>query len=258
MSSSNRRGSGRADATPLTEPRQGAFTTPLARPTPDGAGVVSPRGLDAPAHGGQLDAAGARADDRLVAVLSHVSTRPLGERQRLLPGPRALQQAAARLGLGPGDRARAEQVAGAQAARRSRSGARRAARASRPAAARSSCDTSCAVELAARRRRRAPRPGASRRYGSGSRAGSAGCARGSAVPRHDPRRDRCRERLAQVRPERLGLPGLDVARAPVVQHDEPEEVLLGVARPATGSPCADGVPTTSPSSTSTSSHALGP
>ena len=43
--------------------------------------------------------------------------------------------------------------------------------------------------------------------------------------RHDPGRDRGRERLAQERAERLVLPALQVARAPVVDEHEAEDVL---------------------------------
>src|SRR6266545_556738 len=45
------------------------------------------------------------------------------------------------------------------------------------------------------------------------------------VERRDPRRDRRRKRLAQERPERHVLEGLDVARAPVVDEHRAEDVL---------------------------------
>src|SRR4029079_4647342 len=44
------------------------------------------------------------------------------------------------------------------------------------------------------------------------------------VHRHDPRRDRRRERLAVERPERNVFPLLDVARAPVVHQHHAEYV----------------------------------
>src|SRR5438309_3246853 len=43
--------------------------------------------------------------------------------------------------------------------------------------------------------------------------------------RRHPRRDRGLERLAEVGAERLVLPGLDVARAPVVDEDDAEDVV---------------------------------
>ena len=43
--------------------------------------------------------------------------------------------------------------------------------------------------------------------------------------RRHPGADRGRERLAQEGAERLVLPGLDVARAPVVDEDDAEDVL---------------------------------
>src|SRR5262245_2585575 len=46
--------------------------------------------------------------------------------------------------------------------------------------------------------------------------------------RGDPRCDRGGERLAQERAERYVLPALDVARAPVVDEREPEDVCGGV------------------------------
>src|ERR671924_108276 len=45
------------------------------------------------------------------------------------------------------------------------------------------------------------------------------------VERGDPGGDRGRERLAQERAERLVFPGLDVARAPVVDEDDAEDML---------------------------------
>ncbi len=48
--------------------------------------------------------------------------------------------------------------------------------------------------------------------------------------RDDPRRDRRGERLAEERAQRLVLPALDVARAPVVDEHEAEDVLGGRAR----------------------------
>src|SRR5690606_33706755 len=46
------------------------------------------------------------------------------------------------------------------------------------------------------------------------------------VEGHDPGRDRRREDLGIERTERHRLPTLDVARAPVVHEQEPEDVLL--------------------------------
>src|SRR5258705_6048858 len=47
-------------------------------------------------------------------------------------------------------------------------------------------------------------------------------------PRHDPRRDRRCEALRQERSEWLILPRLDVARRPVVDKADAEQVLFGV------------------------------
>ncbi len=47
------------------------------------------------------------------------------------------------------------------------------------------------------------------------------------LERDDPRRDGGEEVLAQKRPQRHVFPPLDVARAPVVDEHEPEDVLLG-------------------------------
>ena len=52
------------------------------------------------------------------------------------------------------------------------------------------------------------------------------------VERHDPRRHRGRERLAEERAERHRLPGLDVARRPVVDQAHPEDVLAGLVERA--------------------------
>ena len=49
------------------------------------------------------------------------------------------------------------------------------------------------------------------------------------LERHDPGRDAGRERLAEERSERDVLPGLDVARAPVVEDDDAEEVVARLA-----------------------------
>src|SRR5258705_9836099 len=46
--------------------------------------------------------------------------------------------------------------------------------------------------------------------------------------RHDPRRDRGREALRQERSEWLILPGLDVARRPVVEKADAEQMVLAV------------------------------
>ena len=66
-----------------------------------------------------------------------------------------------------------------------------------------------------------------RRYGSGS--GSCSGARYEAIleqgERRHPRADRGRERLAEERAERLVLPRLDVARAPVVDEHDAEDVV---------------------------------
>ena len=49
------------------------------------------------------------------------------------------------------------------------------------------------------------------------------------LERHDPRRHRGGEVLGEERPQRLVLPGLHVARRPVIQQAQPEDVALGLA-----------------------------
>ena len=75
--------------------------------------------------------------------------------------------------------------------------------------------------------------------------------------RGDPGRDRRGERLAEERPERHVLPGLDVARRPVVEADDAEDVVGEVAR-GDRRPQALAPPTTKPSSASMSRRVLGP
>ena len=76
------------------------------------------------------------------------------------------------------------------------------------------------------------------------RRGITGCARErraakrrQRLERDHPRRNRGREALRQERPERLVLPGLDVARRPVAQQHGAEHVLARVARSTIG--CAE-------------------
>ena len=76
--------------------------------------------------------------------------------------------------------------------------------------------------------------------------------------RGDPGADRRRERLAEERPERDVLPGLDVARAPVVEPDDAEDVLARSSSTPIRLPSSDPTPTTKPSSASMSSRRLGP
>jgi hypothetical protein len=87
--------------------------------------------------------------------------------------------------------------------------------------------------------------------------------RGERLERRDPRRDRGGERLTEERTERLRLPALDLPRAPVVDEQHAEDVL--VARPRLGDPAPFGAtspeggpPVTNPSSSSKSSWRSGP
>ena len=156
-----------------------------------------------------------------------------------------------------GDRARREEVAGAQ--RRAVAGQVGELLGGRPVerGVRRPGDQ-LAVEPHLERADPVPGP-AGRRYASGARV-----LRGRATPgrlqrrqRDDPRRDRGQERLAQKRPERPGLERLDVARAPVVDQHHAENVLAQRAV-GTGRPRPVGAPTTKPTSASMSSRSLGP
>ena len=173
----------------------------------------------------------------------NVRVSPLRQRDRLLARRGQLEQRAGLLGRGTGHRARAEQVAGLQVAavdrvmrdelrdrpvrvteiRRRQPIAGVAALAHRfglqPRLERDVDRASVAVrgrvEIRQRRRiaGRMPERAAERR---------------ERIERDDPRRDRRREVLREERSERLVLPALDVARAPVVEQHEAEHVLLGV------------------------------
>ena len=76
--------------------------------------------------------------------------------------------------------------------------------------------------------------------------------------RRHPGADRGRERLAEEGAERLVLPGLDVARAPVVDEHDAEDVVAERPRPARARRARSPTPTTKPSSSSMSSLRLGP
>ena len=198
------------------------------------------------------------AQDDLVAVLEERPRRAVGEPDRLLAVPRQLDQRALAAALGPGDRARGDQIAGP---------GRRAVRRSHARAAAASSSTGRGVRP---RRRLLPLSSTSSsrssaqsrlraRYASGG-GSCAGAVDGGVLEqreRRHPGGDRRRERLAEERPERLVLPRLEVPRAPVVDEHDAEDVV-GNAPVGTGSPSVLPTPTTKPSSSSMSSRRLGP
>ena len=183
--------------------------------------------------------------------------RAVRQLDRLLAVPAQLDQAAA-LARAPGRRScrwRAGRRSGGSL--RSPSGARSAARSTSTGGACSSARSprrsappraGCRTPTAPRAGTAAARAPAARRPRAGPR---------SSLERHDPVADRGGERLAEERPERLVLPGLDVARRPVVHEHHPEDV---VERALDRHRLAHrlGVPITKPASSSMSSRSLGP
>ena len=144
------------------------------------------------------------------------------------------------------------------ASRRSRSRARAAAASSSRACARSR----------ARRPRRSARSRASRSSAQSrppARCGSGGGSCGGASTRHGSSSESgvtqaeidVRNDLPRNGPSGGVLPRLDVARAPVVDEHDAEDVVGERLDGGTGSPSQVGTPTTKPSSSSTSSRRVG-
>ena len=198
------------------------------------------------------------AQDDLVAVLEERALAPAGEREGLGAVPRQLEQAAALLALGARDRPRAEQVAGAH--RGAVDGQVGDLLGDAPVqVARVGLRHALAVELDLERDVERPRLLAQVRGGRRVlRLERRGAERRERRHRRHPRRDRRRERLAEERPERLGLERLQVARAPVVEQHDAEDVVERARRRARARPSRSACRSTKPSSSSTSSFALGP
>ena len=183
------------------------------------------------------------AQDHGVAVLEEAARLAVRQRDRLLAGAGQFEQAAALAGRGAGQRAGAEQVAGAQVA--AVHGVVRHELRERPvgvAEARLAEAGGAGPRLAHARRldpdlevhaERAP-CAVRRGVEVGQRLGLAVlpperlAERRQRVERDDPGRDRRREALREERAERLVLPRLHVARAPVVEQRQAEHVVLGL------------------------------
>ena len=141
------------------------------------------------------------------------------------------------------------------ATRRWRSGGRSSAPGSSRARARS-WPRSAPRRARPRARGRAPR--AARAGRAAAPAPAAGArARARARERRHPGGDRGRERLAEERAERLVLPRLEVARAPVVEQHDAEDVVERLARPRRARRARSASPITKPSSSSMSSAGSG-
>src|SRR4051794_32503078 len=188
----------------------------------DPAGDVSQG--DAPAAG----AGGGVAQRHLVAVLEEGAAAA----ERLLPAPAQLEERAALAGLGTADGARGEQVARACAgAVHGEVGEHLGGGPVHRAVRRPAHDLAVEHHLDLD----VERPGVSAAGEVGERLR---VLRWQVRPGSRQRRERCHpgthrggERLAEERPERHVLPGLDVAGAPVVEADDAEDVLLELVDP---------------------------
>ena len=175
------------------------------------------------------------------------------------PFQRQLDQRSLAAGLGPGDRARGEEVARRGSTRRSRWRGRAAAASSSRGRARSCARRPCR-RARPRARRRAPSRPRRARYGSGS-----GSCAGAATKRSSSSASGVTQAPIEVAndfprngPERLVLPRLDVARAPVVDEHDAEDVVAERRGRRRARPSVLPTPTTKPSSSSMSSRRLGP
>ena len=169
-----------------------------------------------------------------IAVLKERARLACVQRQRLFPAPAQLQQAAALMLFRPRDRARAKQIAHPH-------------RAARRAVVRQLLGGRVIhlAEIGARDHRLAPAFGCQTDLQRDvvvhrPRLGEVGQKRHLALRRrdaeglqrrggHDPGRDRRGGRLGLEGAERLVLPGLDIARRPVVQQHIAEDVREGLA-----------------------------